>query len=392
MKKFFAFVLAFALMTGCGVRETADSDISAPGAADDITAAEQPAADQTPQTPEEPELENITLRFTAVGDNLIHNTLSIDSRIDGGYDFSHIYAGVADRIEGSDIAFINQEVPLDGTEGAYPTLSAPREVAAAIHDIGFNVASLANNHMADKGTGGLISTVEALKNAGFEGIVGGYADKETAAQPVIIEKNGVRFGFLAYTYGLNSGLGGGNDWMIDRIGREKIQADVEAIRPLCDFLAVSMHWGTEYQKTASDPQREYAELLASLDVDLIIGTHSHVLQPAEWIDRDGKEQTLCVYSLGNFVSGQREEDRLLGGILELELEFTADGQFVGYKSADIEGVVTHYNYGNKGFALYMLDDYTEELAAAHGLHKYDLPITLGYFTDRMTGIRESIKR
>ena len=343
MKKFFAFVLAFVLMTGCAVRETADSDTAVPNAAGDITAGEQQTEDQTPQLPEEPKPENITLRFTAVGDNLIHNTLSIDSRIDGGYDFSHIYAGVADR-------------------------------------------------MADKGTGGLISTVEALKNAGFEGIVGGYADKETAAQPVIIEKNGVRFGFLAYTYGLNSGLGGGNDWMIDRIGREKIQADVEAIRPLCDFLAVSMHWGTEYQKTASDPQREYAELLASLDVDLIIGTHPHVLQPAEWIDRDGKEQTLCVYSLGNFVSGQREEDRLLGGILELELEFTADGQFVGYKSADIEGVVTHYNYGNKGFALYMLDDYTEELAAAHGLHKYDLPITLGYFTDRMTGIRESIKR
>ena len=150
MKKFFAFVLAFAIMTGCGVRETADSDTYAPGADDDITAGEQQTEDQTPQLPEEPEPENITLRFTAVGDNLIHNTLSIDSRIDGGYDFSHIYAGVADCIEGSDIAFINQEVPLDGTEGAYPTLSAPREVAAAIHDIGFNVASLADLSLLSK--------------------------------------------------------------------------------------------------------------------------------------------------------------------------------------------------------------------------------------------------
>lgn len=387
MKKILILIMALMLFAACGQKdETTD------GTADigKDPKVETPAQPQEPDIQEEPE--NILLTFTAVGDNLIHNTLSMDSETGDGYDFSHIYSGVADYIGGSDVAFINQEVPLDGSVGAYPVLGAPRQVADALRDIGFNVAALANNHMADRGAQGLIDTVDTLQQAGFEGIVGAYANKEAADSYVIVEKNGIKIGFLAYTYGLNSGLGSGNGWMIDKIDRDKMQADVNAIRPLCDFLAVSMHWGNEYQKTPSDSQREYASFLAEMGVDLIIGSHPHVLQPAQWIDRGDGKQTLCIYSLGNFASGQREQDRLLGGILKLTLEFSPEGGFVGYTEAEIEGVVTHYAVGNKGFALYMLEDYTEELAASHGLHKYDLPITLDYFTQRMAGIKESLVR
>lgn len=389
MKRIAAIVMALMLLTSCsGNDEPAASNNDTK---DDAQVTGQEAQNE-PDQPKEPEPENIVITFTAAGDDLIHNTLSFDSKTDTGYDFSHIYTGVKDYISGSDIAFINQEVPLDGSVSAYPVLGAPKEVAAALAGVGFNVASLANNHMADRGASAIGDTVNALYNAGFKAVVGAYSDKEKASGYTVLEVNGIKIGFLAYTYGLNSGLGSGNEWMVNFIDKDKIQKDVEAIRPMCDFLAVSMHWGVEYQKTPSDSQREYAQFLSSLGVDLIIGHHPHVLEPAQWIDREGKEQTLCIYSLGNFVSGQREEDRLLGGVLKLQLEFSPDGGFIGFKDAQIEGVVTHYETGNKGFALYMLGDYTDELAGRHGLHKYNLPISLGYFTERMAGIKESLKR
>jgi len=396
MKRLLAMLMALLFMTSCGQPGKIEpaggggNDEPVTGQEENINnpngAGIQDEPDEEPEPPK-----NIEVVFTAVGDNLVHNTLSIDSRVEGGHDFSHIYQGVAGYIQGSDIAFINQEVPLDGTEGAYPVLSAPREVADALVDIGFNVASLSNNHMADKGVKGLTDTIETLNNAGFEGVVGARASKDEIGNYVIIEKNGIKFGFLAYTYGLNSGLGG-SSWMVDTISTEKITNDVNAIRPLCDFLAVSMHWGVEYGQEPSQGQQEFAQLLADLDVDLVIGSHPHVLQPAQWIDRPGKEQTLCIYSLGNFASGQREQDRLIGGILKLTLEFSPEHEFIGFKDAAIDGVITHYEKGNKGFALYMMDDYTPELAERHGLHNYDRPLTYDFFTQRIAGIKESLKR
>ncbi|MEA4919561.1 MAG: CapA family protein [Clostridiaceae bacterium] len=389
MKRIAALIMALMLLTSCSNN---DKPASSDDNAKDDTPVTGQETEKEPDQPEDPEPENTVITFTAVGDDLIHNTLSFDSKTGTGYDFSHIYKGVKDYISGSDIAFVNQEVPLDGSVSAYPVLGAPKEVAAALSGVGFNVASLANNHMADRGASAIGDTVSALYDAGFKAVVGAYSDKEKASEYTVLDVNGIKIGFLAYTYGLNSGLGGGNEWMVNFIDKDKIQKDVEAIRPMCDFLAVSMHWGVEYKKTPSDSQREYAKFLSSLDVDLIIGHHPHVLEPAQWIDREGKEQTLCIYSLGNFVSGQREEDRLLGGVLKLQLEFSPDGEFIGFKDAQIDGVVTHYETGNKGFALYMLGDYTDELASRHGLHKYNLPISLGYFTDRMAGIKESLKR
>lgn len=392
-----AFLLAFLpLLSGCAEwRDTGTEQARQPSTDEESQPQEtQPAAETEtlPEEPEEPEPENTVVTFTAAGDNLIHNTLSFDSRQDdGSYDFTHIYAGIRDEIAGSDVALYTQEVPLDDTVGAYPTLSAPKSVAAAMADLGFTAASLANNHMADKGAEGARQTIAALEENGIAA-VGARDDESEVGSYVVLEVKGVRIGLLAYTYGLNAGLGG-SDWMVDRISTQKITEDVAALRPQCDFLAVAMHWGTEYQQTPSDGQREFAALLSSLGVDLIIGSHPHVLQPAQWIDREaGMEPTLCIYSMGNFVSGQREQDRLLGGLLRLELEFSPEGRFIGFKSAAIDGVVTHYERGNKGFRLYMLEDYTEELAARHGLHDYDLPFTLDFLTQRMAGMEASLAR
>lgn len=391
LHKVLPLLLTVLLLVGCG-QETTEipSEEAVPEA--ETSAPVEPVPDPEPVPEPEPESEpapeNIVLKLTAVGDNLVHNTLSFDSRMDdGSYDFRPIYRGVAHKIEGSDIAIVNQEVPLDGTAGSYPTLSAPFEVADALREIGFNAATLANNHMADKGADGIRLTLEALESRGFATAGAHAADAPNYA---ILEKQGIRIGLLSYTYGTNGGIPAG--WTIDRIGTDRITADVQALRPQCDFLAVAMHWGEEYQTTPSEGQQEFAHLLADLDVDLILGSHPHVMQPAEWLTQPDGGETLCIYSLGNFTCDQRDQDRMIGALLTCGLTFSPDGTFLGYESAELDGVVTHCTWGSKNFALYMLEDYTEELAAQHGLHKHQKPISLAFFTKRMEGMKESIQR
>ena len=392
--KLTALLLAFTLMGGCAGEDRkpeTDPAPEAPPVQQEQTAPEAEAPEteaDAPQAEPTPEPRDITLRLTAVGDNLVHNTLSFDSRVEGGYDFMPIYGPIAHKIEGSDIAIVNQEVPLDGTVGSYPTLSAPAEVADALKAVGFNVATLANNHMADKGAAGLKATIENLEARGIHTAGAHAADLPGT---LMLEKQGIRIGILSYTYGTNSGLGDAG-WVIDRISTEQITRDAEILRPQCDFLIAAMHWGEEYRRTPSAGQKAFAQKLADLGVDLILGSHPHVMQPAQWLTGKGGNETLCIYSLGNFTCDQRDQDRMIGALLTCDLTFAPDGTFLGYETAALDGVVTHCTWGSKNFALYMLEDYTEELAAQHGLHKHQKPISLAFFQERMAGMKESITR
>lgn len=353
----------------------------------DPAPVEQPELPAEPVLPEplpepEPEPEPITLRLTAVGDDLLHNTLSMDSeQVDGSYCFDPLYAHIADIIAGSDIAFINQEVMLTGQVSAYPNLAAPAEVADALIKVGFNVINLATNHSLDKGVKGLEACLENVHARPFEGIIGAFRTEEEAAQLCILEKQGVRFGFLSYTYGLNGyRLPEGKEYMIALIDEDKMQQDLTAIRPLCDYLVVSMHWGNEYQHKPNQYQEQLAQLLCDGGADLIIGTHPHVLQPVEWIESDTGHKTLCAYSLGNFISGQHKRPTMLGGILDLRLKFDPDGTLLETTSAGVIPTVTYY--GSKGgYTIYPLEQFTEEQAAAHGVKKYEKPLTLEYLND-----------
>ena len=346
---------------------------------------EPPQLQEEPVLPEplpEPEPEPITLRLTAVGDNLLHNTLSMDSeQDDGSYCFDPLYEHIADIISGSDIAFINQEVMLTGQVSAYPNLAAPAEVADALIKVGFNVINLATNHSLDKGVKGLEACLENVHARPFEGILGAFRTEEEAAQLCILEKQGVRFGFLSYTYGLNGyRLPAGEEYKIALIDEDKMQQDLAAIRPQCDYLVVSMHWGNEYQHTQNQYQEQLAQLLCDGGADLIIGTHPHVLQPVEWIESDTGHRTLCAYSLGNFISGQHKRPTMLGGILDLRLKFDPDGTLLETVSAGVIPTVTYY--GSKGgYTVYPLEQFTEEQAAAHGVKKYEKPLTLEYLNE-----------
>ena len=385
--QFLAVILLCLILAGCGTNQPQAVLPQEP----DLPQVEQPEPQPEPEqivepeiTPEpipEPEPEPISIRITAAGDNLLHNTVSFACALpEGGYDFHPVYENIKKIIEGSDIAFINQEVMLTGEASAYPNLAAPTENADALIATGFNVINLATNHTLDKGVSGLETCLETVHARPFDAVLGAFRTEEESTQLCILEKQGIRFGFLSYTYGLNGyRLPSDKQWKIALIDETKIQNDLAAIRPECDYLIVSMHWGNEYQTTESSYQNELAQLLCDGGADLIIGTHPHVLQPMKWLEREDGHKTLCAYSLGNFVSNQHKRATMLGGILEVELLFEEDGTLKEIASAGVIPTVTHYKKGH--YTIYQLSEYTDELAAEHGMQGYETPFNMTYLAE-----------
>ena len=385
--QFLAVILLCLILAGCGTNQP---QAILPQESD-MPSVEQPKPQPEPEqvaepeiTPEpipEPEPEPISIRITAAGDNLLHNTVSFACALpEGGYDFHPVYENIKKIIEGSDIAFINQEVMLTGEASAYPNLAAPTENADALIDAGFNVINLATNHTLDKGVSGLETCLETVHARPFDAVLGAFRTEEESTQLCILEKQGIRFGFLSYTYGLNGyRLPSDKQWKIALIDETKIQNDLAAIRPECDYLIVSMHWGNEYQTTESSYQNELAQLLCDGGADLIIGTHPHVLQPMKWLEGEDGHKTLCAYSLGNFVSNQHKRATMLGGILEVELLFEKDGTLKEIASAGVIPTVTHYKKGH--YTIYQLSEYTDELAAEHGMQGYETPFNMTYLAE-----------
>ena len=193
---------------------------------------QEPSVSEPAPEPE-PEPEPISIRITAAGDNLLHNTVSYASALpEGGYDFAPVYENIAKIIENSDIAFVNQEVMLTGEVSAYPNLAAPGENADALIGAGFNVINLATNHTLDKGVKGLEACLENVHARPFDAVLGAFRTEEESTSRCVLEKQGIRFGFLSYTYGLNGyQLPADKQWMISLIDEVKIKADLAALRP-----------------------------------------------------------------------------------------------------------------------------------------------------------------
>ena len=326
----------------------------------------------------------VTIRITAAGDNLLHDPISkLAKQSDGTYDYTYLYQHIKKAVEGSDIAYINEEVMLCDVVANYPRFSAMSSVADALLDAGFNVMNLATNHSLDRGVSGLETCLENVHQRDFDAVLGAFRTEEESKQQIIVEKQGIRFGFLSYTYGLNGlNLPADKQWMVARIEEEKIRTECAALKENCDYLIVSMHWGNEYQTKQNAEQETLAQILAEEGVDLVIGTHPHVIQPAVWYDRPDGGKMYCVYSLGNFVSNQHRRDTMLGGLLDMTLEFDATtGDLMAVKSAGIIPLVMHFQDRFTIQHAYLLEDYTEQLAAAHGIKNYTKVLTLDYLED-----------
>lgn len=266
--------------------------------------------------------EHYEATLIAVGDNLIHSSVYKDANKlanYNGYDFKPMITDIKDIVSNYDLAYYNQETILGGTElglADYPTFNSPYEAGDAMIDAGFNLVSLATNHTMDSGFKAVENSCKYWNSKENVLSTGSYCSDEERNKIDIREVNNIKYTMLNYTYGTN-GMPRIKDYYvnvwstdIDNINnpekdtkyqayKETVKQDVERVKGKVDFLIVAMHWGVEYTHNPTEYEKDMASYLASLGVNLIIGTHPHVIQPVTWIDN-----TLVIYSLGNFISAQ----------------------------------------------------------------------------------------
>ncbi len=285
--------------------------------------------------------EDTDISFTVFGDLLIHEPIwryGLEKR-DGCFDFLFADSGVRRMIEESDICVINQETPLaddPADYGDYPRFGVPVGVGQAVADAGFDAVTYATNHALDLGPEGARFTEQYYVSRGVrclglrpedvgERTAGGQGADDCAY--TLIVRGGARIALFNYTYGVNGdaepGEPNGTVYVLDdeaRVRRQLAKARTEA-----DIVIVFVHWGTEYAEEADEEQRRWAEIFLESGVDVTVGAHPHVLQPCETLrSESGREMTVW-YSVGNYVSAQREVSCVKGGAAQFTVSLTAQG-------------------------------------------------------------------
>jgi poly-gamma-glutamate synthesis protein (capsule biosynthesis protein) len=354
------------------------AEVKTPGTTDNTGAV--PAMSDSIHTVSNSDKASVTL--LAVGDNLIHmEVVRSGEKEDGTYNYDHLYSNLRDEISAADIAVINQETILGGDEFAYsgyPNFNSPTEIGDAVINAGFDVVLQATNHTLDKGMDGVENTFDFWKQHPEITVLGINESEEEREEIPIIEKNGITLAMLNYTYGLNGyHLPKNMPYLVNLLDKEKMKADIKEAKELADFVIVFPHWGSEYVYEATKAQEDLTEFYYEQGVDLVIGSHPHVLEPVEWIETNEEHRMLVYYSLGNFISYQREAPRMLGGMAEITITKDPTGTYIS--EAQITPIVTHYENGpdDYHYGIYKLSDYTEALAQAHGVsdHVKDGPFT-----------------
>jgi len=286
------------------------------------------------QTPSKPE--PITINIAATGDIMCHltNVKNAYNSTTKDYDFTNVFKNISKYTLNADITVGNLETTFAGKSRGYtgyPTFNTPEVLGKNLKDIGFDVICTANNHSMDKGYSGLESTLNFLDDYGL----GHYGTARSAEeQDTILVKNvnGIKIAFLAYTYGTN-GITVPKDksYCVNLIDKDLIKEHIAlAKQQNVDVICVNMHWGAEYKLTPNSTQKDLADFLFENGVDIILGSHPHVLEPMEkrtvTLEDGTTKDCFVIYSLGNFVSGQIYANTKSTVILDIEITKNSDGK------------------------------------------------------------------
>ena len=270
---------------------------------------EDPPANESPDVAATPAAESGPRTFTiaATGDLLIHESVADAARTADGWDFSPMFSHVAPVLRAADLAVCHVETPMSPNNARlsyFPAFVVPRELASAIAYAGYDTCSLASNHATDGGQEGIVGTISALDRAGVAH-TGMALSQEDRDRVTLVEAGDATVAHLSYSYGFNNGELPADEAHLSNVIEEAAILD-EARRAReegADFVVLSMHWGANYDATPDELQTTLGpRILASADVDLILGHHAHVVQP---VTRIGDE--FLVYGMGNFLSNQSPE-------------------------------------------------------------------------------------
>jgi len=352
----------------------------------DMVPETQEAGEQTPETKVievvdvsvESLKDPVYVKLVAVGDNLMHRSVSMSGlRADGSYNYDYNFSKVAPIIKEADLAVINQETVIGGNElgiQGYPTFNGRTEMADALVRNGFDVVLGANNHILDHGAGAVLHMVNYFQTHYPQiTLLGIHGSWETRDEVKVVDCKGIRIAMINYTDLLNiPSQWYGQEYLTDYLEYERIAALIQKAKSMSDFVIVFPHWGTEYNLGIDAKQQEQVAFLAQQGVDLVIGSHPHVVEPVDYVMRPDGKKMLVYYSLGNYQSIQNKESMMIGGMAEVELCMTYAG--VTISDFNMRFLANDYRMSG-GFrdyydivTTYPWEQYTRELAETSWVH------------------------
>jgi poly-gamma-glutamate capsule biosynthesis protein CapA/YwtB (metallophosphatase superfamily) len=294
--------------------------------------------------PIKPKPEIKEAKLIAVGDIMMHSTQTrsgYDAKRQT-YNFDSFFTPVKNILSKGDWVIGNLETPLAGEDAGgytgYPLFNAPAQLADAAKKAGFNILTTANNHALDRGEKGVIRTIANLRDRKIA-FTGTAVSAIEASKPLISTKNNISLAILAYTYGTNGiPIPKGKDYLVSLIDEKKILKDIAKARKQgVDIIAISLHFGDEYQRQPNPQQKQLVENLLKAGADIILGSHPHVVQPYKIFKFPGKNgktrKAVAIYSMGNFISGQTQDYTDLGVIFQVTIR-----KKFPEKTAEITGI------------------------------------------------------
>lgn len=299
-----------------------------------------------------------------------------DSQDKGYYDLVKTY------FQKDDLTIANLETPIGGKElgisGVGYSFNASYEIGEQVASLDLEVVSTANNHANDRGNQGIDHTLDFLKEKDILA-VGTYYNQEDRNQGKYMTINGIKFGFVSYTYATNQIVSDQNQAKVALFNRpsdrkmtqdykDLLTKEVTQTRENCDILIAMMHWGTEFTYEISKQQEDVSKLLSDLGVDIIIGNHPHCSQTMEWINN----KTLCMYSLGNFVSADPIVDRThqefknaYNVSMMVSLDIVKENHQFSIQNINYTPIINYYDQNLENFKLIPYDQYTSQYETTH---------------------------
>lgn len=377
--------LVFACLTilpfsACKSSDNSNETMSADAVGTGAAAATTAATVQTTVTEPPPALDT-TVHMLAVGDNLVQTYVyrrAQECSADGtSYNFQPLYENVKPIISAADVAIINQETLICGGDyeisGSGFNFNSPVQLGEAMVDLGFDVFTIANNHMLDKRIDGLESSMDYWDGMMQKYpilVLGAYRDEADQNNIRVQEVNGLKIAYLAYTESLNNySVPADSTVKIGRIQDEElIERQIKEARGLADAVVVAAHWGKEDTHEVQQNVKDIAEKMVNWGADVIIGTHPHTAQTMEYIEREDGSMGFVFYSLGNFISAQTDNFNVVGEMGGFDLVKDGVSGKTSVLNVKVMPVITHYDnalFGN--LRLYPYSEYNEWLASRHGL-------------------------
>ncbi len=245
----------------------------------------------------------------------------------GEYDFSPYYEKMKEYMDSTDLMVGNYETTINTNRkiSGFPMFNTPKESVKYLKNQGFDLLTTANNHCLDTGIDGINDTIDSIREVG---LLQTGTFKEGEKYPLIVDVKGIKIGILAYSdlfNGMEGMLPESEKYRINPLSQEQIIEDVRYLKDNgAEFIICYPHWGVEYRTTPTDRQVEFADFMFQNGIDVVLGSHPHVLQRSEVKNINGKDRFL-IYSMGNSIANQRKEwmgnhNSEMGVFVELSIE------------------------------------------------------------------------